>query len=589
MQEPLPFSAPRRVPVGALTAFTVALGTAAVIGVGPLWSVPGWVVAFGAAVAGILGGLWIWLRAERKLSLFVPLIAPLILFGGFLGALLNPVVFFPYRDDLVWWECLVFTGLFAVPFTVVCAPLFVVLSRASRAPSHDLLDRVLVRLAVWLSLVVGVSMIFNQLLCGWLPALGAGGVTRASLILAFTGGAAMSVPVLLRDRGRLRWIARLMQGGLPGWSLLRRDEIRCSPPGQEPLIPYVAVASAAADGVIAARAIEGSTPFRAADTLAPAAWLPLDPSLFRRQLRRRAALAAVLALAHGAFAIALVVGWVQHRLPLTEVARVSAGTYHTCALMENGTVRCWGWNRAGELGDGTTQTSYAPVTVAGLHDVTALAAGTWGTCALRQGGTVACWGELGRGSTVARDLPGLSSIVRLAAGDGHACALRRDGRVLCWGKIDWANLATEAKRSDPTPMKMPSGGGEIVDLSAGRGWACIQRIDGVHCWARIGDEPRAVGRGPVPIVDGTWGPAGRIGRSWEHDCALDTRGKLLCEDRRTKAAVEIEGVKDFDVGEMHTCAVLTDGTVRCFGINRPDGQLGDGTAVDSKTPVVVLR
>src|SRR5690606_24544210 len=91
---------------------------------------------------------------------------------------------------------------------------------------------------------------------------------------------------------------------------------------------------------------------------------------------------------------------------------IAAGGGHTCALRGNGRVICWGQNKYGELGDGTTGDSTKPVEVSGLDDAVAVSAGDYDvsdnyggshTCALREGGKVSCWGrndygQLGDGS-----------------------------------------------------------------------------------------------------------------------------------------------------------------------------------------------
>jgi len=91
--------------------------------------------------------------------------------------------------------------------------------------------------------------------------------------------------------------------------------------------------------------------------------------------------------------------------PLNSVTAVAAGEYHTCALLGNGTVRCWGANSAGQLGDGTTTDRITPATVSGLSGVTAIAAGDFHTCARLTDGTVTCWGanwygQLGNGDPI---------------------------------------------------------------------------------------------------------------------------------------------------------------------------------------------
>jgi alpha-tubulin suppressor-like RCC1 family protein len=140
------------------------------------------------------------------------------------------------------------------------------------------------------------------------------------------------------------------------------------------------------------------------------------------------------------------------REPLLEgvpVKELTAGGDHTCALVENGTARCWGKNDAGQLGDGTTNDAATPVTIPELRDVAQLAAGARHTCALFRIGTVACWGDnsrhqLANGTTqnsarpvMVVGLVGAREIV--AAGDG-SCVRLEGGYVRCWGANDRGQL-----------------------------------------------------------------------------------------------------------------------------------------------------
>jgi alpha-tubulin suppressor-like RCC1 family protein len=93
----------------------------------------------------------------------------------------------------------------------------------------------------------------------------------------------------------------------------------------------------------------------------------------------------------------------QRRMPvsasgLAGAVSVAAGVYHSCALMSDGTVQCWGFNQDGELGDGTfgnNRTTPAPVL--GISTAVAISAGDYHTCALLADGSVACWGGSGAG------------------------------------------------------------------------------------------------------------------------------------------------------------------------------------------------
>ncbi len=135
---------------------------------------------------------------------------------------------------------------------------------------------------------------------------------------------------------------------------------------------------------------------------------------------------------------------------LNDVASIAAGYGHSCAITASGQLTCWGFNLYGQLGDGTTTDRISPGEVSGISGgVAAVAPGDVQTCALMNDGTVRCWGnnllgELGDGTrvtsltpvTVCRDTScsqPLSDIVQLSAGDYHTCALNTLGDVYCWG------------------------------------------------------------------------------------------------------------------------------------------------------------
>jgi alpha-tubulin suppressor-like RCC1 family protein len=126
------------------------------------------------------------------------------------------------------------------------------------------------------------------------------------------------------------------------------------------------------------------------------------------------------------------------------IVAIEAGFNHTCAITSAGAVLCWGEGQSGQLGNGTDINQLTPTPVNGLSSgVTTVTAGYYHTCALITGGDVKCWGgnksgQLGDNSTETKLTPvaveGLSgNITAIAAGFAHTCALTNVGGIQCWG------------------------------------------------------------------------------------------------------------------------------------------------------------
>ena len=306
--------------------------------------------------------------------------------------------------------------------------------------------------------------------------------------------------------------------------------------------------------------------------------------------------------------------------PLTGVTAITVGGAHTCALLDGGTVRCWGNNFSGQLGNGTSgggAGSTHPVTVletgtagsadeAPLAGVTAVSAGISHTCAIVAGGAVRCWGQnasfqVGAGVSPlnAQGVPTptpnpvpvlflfegapaqLTGVSAITAGAQHTC-VRRSGSVWCWGDNLHGQLGNGThgpRNSSEFPVRVmidPSdGGGPLTDsvaVSAGETHTCaLTESDHspARCWGQYD-----VGQ----LGIGTSGPTSTF-NSYPRT--------VLASGTPSSVRVALTGVTAIAANGKHTCAVLTTGDVRCWGGNN-FGQLGDGTTDQRMNPVPVL-
>ena len=191
----------------------------------------------------------------------------------------------------------------------------------------------------------------------------------------------------------------------------------------------------------------------------------------------------------------------------TGVLAVSAGEYHACAVTAAHTVKCWGHNDEGQLGDGTNTDRSTPVDVTGLTDVAIVQAAAGHTCALKTNGAVLCWGanvagQLGNpGAGLASNVPvavtGLSSgVAAISAQNGaHTCALMSTGNVKCWGFNTFGQVGNGSTGfAVTTPVDVVYVNNDVVQISAGAMHTCALRASGsITCWgdnlfAQLGDS-----------------------------------------------------------------------------------------------------
>ena len=313
--------------------------------------------------------------------------------------------------------------------------------------------------------------------------------------------------------------------------------------------------------------------------------------------------------------------------------KLDAGFSHTCAILENGSVMCWGRDHVGQLGNGATTTASQdePVLVDLPSGRTAVAvsAGLEHTCVLLDNGSVMCWGkdntgQLGNGATttatqdepVLVDLPTGRSAVGLAAGGAHSCALLDTGSLMCWGLNADGQLGNgdfdKGNEDSPVYVNLPYSR-TAVAVSVGNYHTCALLDTGsLVCSGR--DNVGQLGEGagsedqvsPVHVDLPTGRTAVSIVAAHAHSCAILDNGSLMCwgedgnsqlgngagtSDQQSPDYVDLPtglGAVAVDAGDHHTCAILDNESTYCWGSNVVGGLgIDDPTDTDQASPVHV--
>ena len=323
--------------------------------------------------------------------------------------------------------------------------------------------------------------------------------------------------------------------------------------------------------------------------------------------------------------------------------QISTAYQSTCAVMSDGFLKCWGDNSAGQLGDGTTDEKTSPlfVNVGAGRTVKAASLGDYLTCALLDGGSLKCWGggwsgRLGAGSItyesctinggsldckkepVAVVLPQGKSAKAINAGGNHACAILDDDSLVCWGEGTYGQLGNGDTSNHDTPISVNLGTNTAKAVSAGNQSTCaILDDDSLKCWGRnsfgqLGDGSTDNRDSPVSVGLGAGKTAMALDHGDAHACAILNDGNLKCWGDKRKGRLGIGAgdsdactirTTDYDckktptpvnlgsgrtakaisIGRTHTCAILDDDSLKCWGINT-NGELGYGDNTDRNTP-----
>lgn len=258
---------------------------------------------------------------------------------------------------------------------------------------------------------------------------------------------------------------------------------------------------------------------------------------------------------------------------------IGVGGMHSCAVLSDGTIRCWGGNQFGELGSGTPvdggtftpALSATPLSVTGLTNAVGVSGGGYFaadigyTCAVRANKTLDCWGfntfgELGRGDAAIPSDPMpqstlLTNALEVSANLYGVCAVLSSGDVVCWGINVTGQIAQPIdSRSYPAPTPVNAGAAKFVHVSTGLYNVCAIADDGhVWCWGYPGTGANA------RLTDGG------------------------LQDQTPAAVPGVDSAISVAAGYLAACAVKSDNSIACWGYNASD-MLGRGAQPDAGPP-----
>lgn len=305
---------------------------------------------------------------------------------------------------------------------------------------------------------------------------------------------------------------------------------------------------------------------------------------------------------------------------------LGVGNTHGCAVLESGSLKCWGRNANGQLGNGTTAGTFpTPVDVVGISTAVAVDAGFEQTCALLADGNATCFGlndsgQLGTGTAGGANprsgvpLTVSGPVLAVDAGGNHTCAATPTGTANCWGYGFYGQLGHDAVSDSSVPTtvvrldnSVASAAENAIGLALGFDHSCaILQSGGAKCWGRnhlvqLGtgaiDPPQLTTPENVYQVS----TASRIASGAFHSCIVLQTGAVQCwgandfgalgnsdpaHSSFPKTVAGITAAARVSAGLNHTCALLSSGIVQCWGRGN-EGQLGNGSFANSSSPVTV--
>ena len=269
--------------------------------------------------------------------------------------------------------------------------------------------------------------------------------------------------------------------------------------------------------------------------------------------------------------------------------KLAAGRFHTCGLLANGEVWCWGLNSDGQLGASTPaagiEASAVPVKVGGSMTFKDISGGDLHTCGIGTDDGVWCWGSneslvlgvanvgetcgSGENAVPCSRTPvraaGTTTFIQVAAGGSHTCAIDMSNTGRCWGVNAQGELGTAGYgqvRSDPTTV-----GGDVLltRISSGQRFSCgLDDLGAAFCWGLAN--------------------SGQLGTTSFQTCTAGGQ-TFQCSPNAIAANTAVR-FTSIELGGAFACGLSTTGALACWG-NNANGQLGNGTFTNNATVLAV--
>ncbi|MDR1674501.1 MAG: dockerin type I domain-containing protein [Oscillospiraceae bacterium] len=287
--------------------------------------------------------------------------------------------------------------------------------------------------------------------------------------------------------------------------------------------------------------------------------------------------------------------------------QVSASSGHTASIKADGSLWTWGWNTSGQLGDGTTTSSSTPIKV--MDDVVSVSAGDRHTAAIKTDSSLWTWGQhIGNGINSSSKTPVkvMEDVSNISANGEHIAAIKTDGSLWTWGSNQYGQLGDGTKTERLSPVKVMD---NVISVSAYRYHTAVIKTDGslwtwgINAYGALGNGTTTESLIPIKVMDDvvsvsagcfytaaiktdgslwTWGynNLGQLGNG-------TTSGGIAGDNSTANPVKVMDDVVSVSVGDDHTVAIKTDGSLWAWGDNN-EGGFGDGNVTDSTVPTQVM-